>query len=235
MKSVFIVIATATLLTGAFGAIIKVDIRKLFSYLIVSHIGYMIAGLGLFTEVALAGALFYLIHDIMVKTNLFLISGLIYKIKGTVRMPDLGGMYVGYPKLSLLMAVILFSVVGVPPLSGFWPKILLFQSGFSQHSYVIIAAMLVASFVTLFVIAKMWVEVFWKEQPTVKTDHKDDFAKMNFFRKSLLVGPVVLLAIVTVYIGFGAENIMLVSAHIAKELIDPAVYIQAVLSSNAGQ
>jgi multicomponent Na+:H+ antiporter subunit D len=45
----------------------------------------------------------------------------------------------------------------------------------------------------------------------------------------------VLLAIVTVYIGFGAENIMLVSAHIAKELIDPAVYIQAVLSSNAGQ
>lgn len=177
MKIVFTTVAVATLFSGALGAMIKVDIRKLFSYLIVCHIGYMIAGLGLFTEAALAGALFYLIHDIMVKTNLFLISGLIYKIKGTVNMNELGGMYVGYPKLSLLMAVVLFSLVGVPPLSGFWPKILLFQAGFNQDSYVIITALLAASFVTLYVIAKMWVEVFWKVQPAVKTDNKDDFGK----------------------------------------------------------
>src|SRR3546814_1860491 len=60
ITTTFSLIAVATLITGALGSIIKRDMRRMFSYLIVCHIGFMIAGLGLFTEVALAGALFYL-------------------------------------------------------------------------------------------------------------------------------------------------------------------------------
>src|SRR5690606_27906155 len=128
ITTVFIYIAAATLVTGALGAIVKRNMRRMFSYLIVCHIGFMIAGLGLYTEVALAGALFYLFHDIIVKTNLFLVSGIIYRIKGTMDMPKLGGLYSEYPKLSVLMGIVFFSLVGIPPLSGFWPKINLFQA-----------------------------------------------------------------------------------------------------------
>src|SRR5690606_33374992 len=106
---------------------------------------------GLFTKAAFVGAIFYMIHDIMVKTNLFLISGLIRQLRGTVNMPALGGLYAEYPKLSLLIAIVLFSLVGIPPLSGFWPKIYLFEAAFYAENYIFVASLILASFITLFV------------------------------------------------------------------------------------
>src|SRR5690606_37670564 len=139
-----------------------------FSYLIVCHIGFMVGGLGMFSEVALTGALFYLFHDIMVKTNIFLIAGLIRKLRGTMNMDRLGGLYAQYPLLSLVMAVVLFSFVGIPPLSGFWPKIRLFEAGFMTNQYLLIAAIIIGSFATLYVISVMWAKVFWKDQPVIE-------------------------------------------------------------------
>src|SRR5690606_29696228 len=108
MRTVFVVIGIMTILTGAFGAIIKDNVRRLFSYLIVCHIGFIVGGLGLYTKLALLGAIFYLIHDIIIKTNLFLIAGLIRQLRGTMNMPKLGGIYANYPKISLLIALVLF-------------------------------------------------------------------------------------------------------------------------------
>jgi multicomponent Na+:H+ antiporter subunit D len=232
MASTIIAVATATLLTGAFGALINNDIRRVLSYLIVCHIGYMIAGLGMLTEVALAGAVFYLIHDIMVKTNLFLVTGLICRIKSNLRMDQLGGLYASYPKLSLLMALVFFSMVGIPPLSGFWPKIFLFQASFATSSYILMTAIIIASFFTLYVIARMWAEVFWKDTPITEVNHVDGFIGMLPYKKSLLVLPVVLLVILSLYIGLAADNIAVVARHIAGELIDTTPYINAVLGEN---
>lgn len=227
--TMFVIIATATLLTGAFGAFIKRNIRKMFSYLIVCHIGFLLGGLGMHTHVALAGTVFYLIHDIIVKTNMFLAAGLIYKISGTTNMEKLGGLYADYPKLSLLIAVVLFSMVGIPPLSGFWPKIYLFQAGFATGNWYLLVAMIIASFITLFVIARLWADAFWKKKPATEAAATDDFAEMRWYNRSLLVAPVVFLAAISLYIGFGAEHIMLLSQRIAADLKDTAPYIKAVL------
>lgn len=228
-RNMFIAVASATLLTGAFGAIIKHDIRKMFSYLIVCHIGFMIAGLGLYTEIALTGAVFYLIHDIIVKTNLFLMTGIIYKIRGTVNMDKLGGLYTAYPRMSVVMAVVLFSLVGIPPLSGFWPKIFLFQASFLNGSYLLIASLIFASFITLYVVARMWSEVFWKNLPEGQV-HVDGLKGMRGIHRGLLVAPVVLMAVVSLVIGLGAEKIIVVARHIAAEMMDTGPYIQAVLN-----
>lgn len=228
-------VAVATLITGALGMLVKNDFRRMFSYLIICHIGYMVAGLGLFSELALAGALFYLFHDIIAKTNLFLIGGLIYRIKGTRNMLNLGGMYTVYPKLSFVMAIVLFSIVGVPPLSGFWPKINLFQAAFQQYSYLLIGALILASFITLFVIARMWSEVFWKPQPVLLPGERSGinrFDSLRTFDKSLLVLPVILLTAVSIYIGFGADYVMAVSQRIAAEMMDTSAYVQAVLGAD---
>jgi multicomponent Na+:H+ antiporter subunit D len=222
-------VAVMTLLTGSFGVFIQRDLRKMFSYLIVCHIGYMIAGMSIFTAVALTGVLFYLIHDIVIKTNIFLIGGIIHKIKGTLNMDSLGGMYSGYPRLSLLMGVAFFSLVGIPPLSGFWPKIYLFEAGFTTEAYVLILAIIVASFVTLYVMGRLWMEVFWRENPLKEIERQDFFRQMSPGGRALLVVPVVLLASVSLYIGFFAENVIAVSSHIAEELLDPSRYIEAVL------
>ncbi len=228
-SNVLMIVASATLLTGAFGAMTKRNMRMMFSYLIVCHIGYLIGGLGMYTELALAGVIFYLIHDIVVKTNLFLVSGIIYKIRGTMNMDKLGGLYAAYPKLSLLMAIVFFSLVGIPPLSGFWPKIYLFSEGLAApYAWHLVGAMIVASFVTLYVMAKMWADVFWKNSPAGE-DAADAFAPMKLSNRALLVAPVVMLAVVSLYIGFCAEHIMTLSKRIAADLKNTAPYIEAVL------
>src|SRR5690606_23383502 len=72
---VIMVLGALTLFSGALGALVQNNLTKMFAYLIIRHLGYMVIGLGLHTEIAIAGVIFYLIHDIVVKSNVFMISG----------------------------------------------------------------------------------------------------------------------------------------------------------------
>ena len=230
LQNVLLAIAVLTLFSGAIGAVVQNNIRKVFSYLVICHIGYMIAGLGMMTKVALTGAIFYLIHDIIVKTNLFMVSGVIYKIKATHSMRKLGDFYANYPKMSLLFAIPMFSLVGIPPLSGFWPKLSLIGAGWETGNYLIIAAIIFASFITLVVIVKLWGEVFWKTGEKIqKPRNFPYFQKLTSIKKTQMIAPIIFLSIVTLYIGFGAENIQRLSSRIAFELLDNREYINAVL------
>lgn len=230
MSQLFIVLAAFTILSGGVGALVQNNLRKVFSYLLICHIGYMMMGLGVFTEVAILGAVFYLVHDIIIKTNLFLISGVITKIKATEFMSKLGDLYNTWPRISLLFAISLFSLVGIPPLSGFWPKLSLVLGGIEIDNYYAVGFILFGSFITLMVIAKVWVQVFWKSAPPSKRN--DDyvyFDQLGKWKKALMVFSVALLTGVTLFIGFGGEYIHQVAGRIAIELMDPAHYIQSVL------
>lgn len=231
LDDVLLIIAILTLLSGGLGALVQNNIRKVFSYLIICHIGYMIAGLGMFSKVAVAGAIFYLIHDIVVKTNLFMVSGIIFKIKGHNSLRMLGGLYSQYPKLSLLIFIPLFSLVGIPPLSGFWPKISLLEAAFESNYYWTIAAIIFASFITLVIIARLWAEVFWKNPADIAEKPKFEyFRDISKLRKVQFVAPIVFLSLVSLYIGFGAESIQELSTRIADELTNPQPYIDAVMN-----
>lgn len=219
-----------TILTGAFGAVIKNNLRRIFSYLIVCHLGFVIGGLALFTEVAFIGLVFYLIHDIIIKSNLFLMAGLIRQLRGTMNLSRLGGIYGQYPKISLLMAIVLFSLAGIPPLSGFWPKVYLFDAGFQSRDYLYISGVIIGSFITLYLMAKIWSEVFWKPPPPGK-EVADRFMTLPWYRKSLLVAPIGLLAATTLFIGLNAEFIIRVAEKIASEMADTSAYIEAVLGN----
>jgi multicomponent Na+:H+ antiporter subunit D len=223
-------IACLTILSGGLGALVQNNIQKVFSFLIICHIGFMIAGLSMHSSVALTGAIFYMIHDIVVKGNLFMVGGLIYKIKGSNSMKDLGGFYGSYPKLSLLMLIPLFSLIGIPPLSGFWPKLSLLKGGFEGQHYILIGFILLGSFLTLFVIAKMWTMVFWKASTGIpRRPNFRYFGDLKFKDKLNMVIPIAILAVVSLYIGFFAEHIQLLSERISFELMHPEGYIEAVL------
>ncbi|MCX2838711.1 proton-conducting transporter membrane subunit [Salinimicrobium sp. MT39] len=231
LQNVLLAVAVLTLFSGAVGAIVQNNIRKIFSYLVICHIGYMIAGLGMMTEMAIAGAIFYLIHDIMVKTNLFMMSGVIYKIKANHNIRKLGDFYADHPKLSLLFAIPLFSLVGIPPLSGFWPKLSLISEGWFTENFIVIGAIIFASFITLVVIIKLWGEVFWKtgeKLPEVR--NFPYFNKLTNIKKTQMLAPIILLSIVSLYLGFGAGNIQNLAERIAFELMDNQEYINTVLS-----
>ena len=224
------VMAALTILSGGLGALVHEHTGKIFGYLIICHIGFMIAGLGMMTEIAIAGTIFYLIHDIVVKTNLFMVSGLILKINGTQNIKELGGMYKSYPLLSLLMAIPLFSLVGIPPLSGFWAKLFFIQGGLETKEYALVGFVILGSFLTLWVIGKVWAEVFWKAGENLpKKAIGIYFNELGNRGKLAYVLPIIFLSLISLYIGFGAENIIILAQRIAGELMDPSLYIETVL------
>lgn len=231
LQSLLLTLAALTIITGSFGALIKYNIRRMFSYLIVCHIGFMLAGLGMFNELALAGAVLYLFHDLMVKTNLFLIAGLIRQLRGTMNMNLLGGIYEQYPRISLLIALVIFSVIGVPPLSGFWPKILLFEGGFVGGNFLTVFVIILGSLATLWVLAKFWSKVMWKAPPEDSAQLVDEFSRLTNWKKWSLVAPIAMLAAVSLYIGFGAEYLIQISKLVAGELLDTSAYLEAVLGN----
>lgn len=225
----FSVISILTMVTGALGTINKRNVRRVLSYLIVCHIGYLVAGLSLYTELAFTGVVFYLIHDVIVKSNVFMISGVILKIRESLDMTRLGSLLKDYPRFSLIVAIVFFSLIGIPPLSGFWPKILLFKESFQAEQYAILITLILASFVTLFVVIRMWIEIFWKESPKPLTEEMDQFATFSRTGKIALMAPIVFLAAISLYIGFNAESIMKISQKAGSEMMDKNIYIEAVL------
>jgi len=234
LENMLMGVAMLTLFSGAVGALVQHNVQKIFSYLLICHIGFMVAGLGMGSTIALTGAIFYMIHDIVVKANLFMVGGLLYRINGTSNIKKMGGMYARYPLLSLILAVPLFSLVGIPPLSGFWPKITLIMGGLETGNYVLIGFILFASFITLFIIAKVWAEVFWKKKELgtspVKFRFFDDHTPREKF---LMLMPIVFLGILSLGIGFGAGPVQALSERISAELSDVSGYITVVLGDKS--
>jgi multicomponent Na+:H+ antiporter subunit D len=131
------------------------------------------------------------------------------------------------------MAIPLFSLVGIPPLSGFWPKISLITAAFESENWWAIGAILFGSLITLVIIAKIWADVLWKEKPElperINFRYFENLAKEG---KMQLVAPIVFLSLVSLYIGFGAEHVQQLSSRVASELMDRQQYIDAVFKSS---
>ncbi len=166
IRPLFMVLSGLTMVVGVFGAAAQTDFRKILSFHIVSQIGYMLMGLAIGTPLAIAGALFFILHNVLVKTNLFFISGLVGQLTGTYSLKKLGGIFSQFPLIALVFAISAFSLTGVPPLTGFWGKFMLAKAGLVSGDWIIVVVSLIVSMITLFSMTKIWNQVFWKPLPT---------------------------------------------------------------------
>ena len=228
--AIILLIAGATMISGVFGAMVQRDFRRILSFHIVSQIGYMIMGLGLFSPFALAGSVFYIAHHILVKTNLFLVSGVVQRLQGTFSLSGHGGLYRTAPLLSVLFLIPALSLAGIPPLSGFWAKFSLAQAGLESGQYLIVAVALVAGLLTLYSMTKIWGESFWKELEPGDPAASPAPAPLSTGERLAYFTPIIALAALTVVIGVTVEPLMSVALRAAEQLADPSAYINAVLS-----
>ena len=221
--------AGLTMIVGVLGAASQNEVRRILSFHIISQIGYMVMGLALFTPLALAGTVFYITHHIIVKTNLFLIGGVMNRLGGSYQLDDLGSLYRHYPLLGVLFLIPAMSLAGVPPLSGFWAKFLLIRAGLEVEQYAIVAAVLVVSLLTVYSMTKIWKRAFWKQAPA------DPFPVAPPVRRNALamMVPIASLAGLTVAIGLAAEPLCVLVERSAAELLDRSAYIAAVLGEGA--
>jgi multicomponent Na+:H+ antiporter subunit D len=158
-------IAVATMVSGVLGAAYHWDLRRILAFHIVSQIGYLLLAVALSSPASAAAGLFFMIHNILAKAGLFLIAGIMWRTAGHYDLRLIGGLYPSQPLLAVLFLVAGFSLVGVPPSSGFWGKFLLVQESFSQGHYAWGGLALAVGFLTLYSMVKIWLEGFWKPHP----------------------------------------------------------------------
>ncbi|SMX23277.1 Na+/H+ antiporter subunit D [Boseongicola aestuarii] len=219
-------VACFTMVTGVLGAAAQNDFRKILSFHIVSQIGYMILGLALMTPLAIVGAVFYLVHHIIVKANLFLVAGVASKIAGSTELKRIGGLYATAPLLAVLFLVPAFSLAGFPPLSGFWAKFILVKATLEDGRGFVAFIALAVGALTIFSMTKIWAEAFWSPHPDNQEPKLSTLSKGE--RRALLM-PIAGLAVLTCIIGLFPEPFVQFAEGSAAQLLDSSAYIEAVL------
>ncbi|GAA1977737.1 hypothetical protein GCM10009718_12730 [Isoptericola halotolerans] len=165
---VLMVLALATMVVGILGAVAQNDVKRLLSFTLVSHIGFMLFGVALASEAGTAAAIFYVVHHISVQTALFLVVGLVEWRGGSTSLDRLGGLARLAPALAVLFFVPALNLAGIPPLSGFLGKVGLLTAGVEDGSglaWVLVVGSVVTSLLTLYAVVKAWNKAFWQAAP----------------------------------------------------------------------
>jgi multicomponent Na+:H+ antiporter subunit D len=217
-----VLVAGATMIFGALGALAQADIRRMLGFLVVSGVGYMLAGLAIGTAEGLAGAIFYLIHSMLVTTGLYLVAGLAGRAAGGYDLNAVGGLYAVRPGLSAMFLVLGLAVAGLPPFSGFWPKLFLFDAAYSAGETWLATAVLVAGFLTTLVIGRTWLLAFWRPPREPSEASAPDSA--GFAATLVLVAGVVVL-------GFVPDPVYRLAGAAAAGILDPTAYLGSVFGA----
>jgi multicomponent Na+:H+ antiporter subunit D len=217
--TLLLAMSAATMVIGLVAALNERDFRRVLSFNLVGHIGYTTASLTLMTPAALAGAIFYVLHHIVVITNLYLVSGVLLRLRRTTDMAGLGGMYRNQPIFAVVAMVPLFSLAGVPPLSGFLGKLAILEGVFAAGAYWVGALVLVVSLLTLLSMARTWGDSFWRPSEA------PDLAAPG---TPYLVA-IAALSLLTLAMTVGAEPLFELTSRGAQQLLQRDSYIQAVL------
>jgi multicomponent Na+:H+ antiporter subunit D len=220
MYAVVLVLSAATMVVGMIGAVGQRDFRRVLSFSLVGHIGFTTVGIALWTPAALAASIFYMLHHILVITNLFLVSGLFLRLRRTTNLAALGGLYRSHPVPAFLAMVPLFSLAGVPPLSGFIAKLAILEAALAVGHYWLAGIALAVSLLTLLAMARLWDEGFWKSAP-----HESVPRPLG----AGVLAPIVTLGALTLALTVAAAPIYALSQRAADQLLQSDGYVRVVL------
>jgi multicomponent Na+:H+ antiporter subunit D len=226
-------LAGATMVVGVLGAVAQDDVKRILSFHIVSQIGYMIFGLGLYSVAGIAGATLFLVHQIPVKTSLFLVGGMVEKMTGTGQLSRVGGLARRTPVTAVLFMLGALSLAGLPPFSGFFGKLALVQAGLELERFLIVGVSLLVSILTLFSMTKIWAGVFWgtpDEEPPLPAARGEGPLRAP----ALMTGATTGVIGLTLVIALAAEPLWNMSVTAAEGLVDTSGYVSAVLGPQDG-
>jgi NADH-quinone oxidoreductase subunit N len=151
-QQIMIFLALASIILGAVGAIGQKNIKRLLAYSSINNVGYILIGLAAGTQQGVEAVLTYLLVYVVTTIGSFLVVMQLRDDKGNQieSIPALAGYSQRRPGLAAAMAVFLFSLAGIPPLFGFWPKYLVFEAAVNANLVPLAVAGIVASVIGAF-------------------------------------------------------------------------------------
>ncbi len=221
MGWLLVVLGLLSMVAGAFLAIGQEDFKRLLAYSSISQIGYVVLGLGLggliiardgnvaWASLAILGGLFHLVNHAVYKSLLFLTSGSVQMSTGTRQLKQMGGLAEKLPFTRATCTVASASIVGIPPFSGFWSKLILVIAAVQAHFYWVAAIIVFVSLCTLIMYLKVQRYVFLGELP-------ENLQQIKENKGSMLVAMVFLACLC------GLMGLLLVPA-LRSNILQPAV------------
>lgn len=219
-QPVLLIIAGTTMFVGVMGAYSQMTFKRILSFHIISQIGYMIFGLGIFTTFGLAFGIFYIFHNMVVKSSLLMVADCVQVNEGTEELKKVGGLLHAYPGLAIVFLFAALSLAGVPPLSGFYGKFGFIMEGFREGHFVTVTVAIVTGLFTLASMVKIWRYAFWGEAAPRRIA-----APVNVGIIAATAG----LVLVSIVIAVASGWLMVVVVDAAEELLLREPYIQAVM------
>ena len=234
-----LVSAGGTMFLGVLGAVSSRTVRRILSIHVISQVGYMVLGVGLAlsagadeaAELAVAATLLYMVQHMVVKCSLFLCCGLMEKYAGTDDLDGFGALLRRDRALGALFLIAALSLVGLPPLSGFFGKYLLILGSFSRGDgwgYALGGLAVATGALTLLSMAKIWSYGFWSPAPpgTRTATLPDGYRPPRRGAGLACVGALVALAL---SVGLFAHLYFDLASAAARSVVRPGGYIRAVL------
>jgi len=215
------VMAAVSLIVGSIGAIAYKDLRQVAAFNVIIAIGFIMVGLAISTSVAIEGSIYYLIHDMIVKAMLYLLIGTMIMLTGKTRINQMSGLIRNYPTLGWLFFIVTLSLAGIPPFSGFIGKVLVGQGTVEAGTYFLLALAFISSIFVLYSLLRIFMNCFWGE--TIMTIEDEKPMKISWLL------PSAILALATLVLGLGAESLSVYVSDAADTLMNPEIYINAVL------
>ncbi|PPA70003.1 Na+/H+ antiporter subunit D [Jeotgalibacillus proteolyticus] len=214
-------LALLTVIIGSIGALAYRDVKMIIIYNIIIAVGVILYGVAVMTPDGLEGAIFYLLHDMVIKAALFLLVGIMMAIAGSSHLKDMGGMIRDYPWIGWTYFIGALSLAGIPPLSGFIGKLLIVRGGFAAGDMIGPLLILISSLVVLYSAMKIFTNGFWG------TPREYHGAKAHLATR--LWVPAAALILIAIAYGVGAEAVRPFITQAVEPLVNPAIYIDAVL------
>jgi len=228
---VIFLMATASTFFGGIGAVGQDELDGLLAYSSIGQVGFITLPLAIAAAVpavgqlAIAATLVYALNHTLSKGLLFLVAGTIRDAAGSTDFHDLGGIAGRTPLVAGAFLVGGLGLVGIPPLAGFFGKLLVFRTAVEAGAWLPLGVALAGAVLTIAYVSRAWNRGFWGTQtPRVEGMQPD----------SIQVVVIVVLAALVVGVGVGFDPVFRFADAAAQAALAREEYVTAVLGTGGG-
>lgn len=239
LDPVITLVAVLTLVTAPLGAIAETNLRRALGFMVIGGIGATIAGMALSGPLGIGGSTLYIVNAMVTMSALYLVAGLIEKMTGATDTRRMGGLYGATSLPAILFLTLVLATAGVPPLLGFWPKLLLLEAGLDQSGLVsgtidwgalaLTLALLVNALLTLFAGARLWSHIFWRAGPEGSEVGEGSGLRALTPRETWLgLLPAAVLTAAVAAAALLPDLLFALADTAARDILTPQLYVEAV-------